>query len=98
MAPREDLSDPDLGIDQPPHMIDDPDYLLDLEMRPLLTAAKVKDHKMLQRIWKRTLAWDACHFYKLIEFYIKTKDNAGLTKFTQSLLNINHFYEPRVLQ
>ena len=55
-------------------MIDDAEFLLELEMRPLLTTAKVKDHKMLQRIWKRTLAWDACHFYKVLQYYIKTKD------------------------
>ena len=97
MAPREDLSDPDLALDQPPHIIDDAEFLLELEMRPLLTTAKIKDHKMLQRIWKKTLAWDACHFYKVLQYYIKAKDQSGMSRFISSIINIDHFYEPKIL-
>ena len=97
--PRADLSDVDLGPEDAPHMIDDVNFLLEMEIRPLRACIIKKDYEVLKKIWKRLPAWDSCHLYKLIELFIKRKDDKGLAKLTSPRDHfVTHFYEPTVLQ
>ncbi len=81
--PRADLSDPELALDQAPSHIDDCEYLLELEMRPLFSCAVNKDYNLLSQIWRRPSAWDQCHFLKLVTFMAEREDWDGLNKFLQ---------------
>ena len=99
IIPRADLSDPELLLDQAPTHIDDAQYLLDLEMRPLFSCAVNKDYEFLNKIWRLGPAWDSCHFFKIFEFMAERQDWDGLTQFLQAQAdNINHFYEPTTMQ
>ena len=79
--------------------MDGGDILLQLELRPLRVCALKKDHKMMQKLWRRLPVWDSCHFYSMVEFLIEQKDSAGLNKLLSPQDKfVNHFYEPRILQ
>ena len=98
VMPRADLTDPSLQADAAPHVIDDTAALLDLEIRPLRACIVAKDYKMMQRIWRRLLIWDQCHFYRLIEIFIARQDIKGINMLTSSINNfVTHFYEAPVL-
>lgn len=98
IIPRVDLSHMDLRPEDAPNMVDDVNYLLNLEMRPLQTCIIKKDYAILLKIWRRLQVWDSCHFYKIIETFIKRKDHRGLDKLLSPKNHfVNHFYEPRVL-
>lgn len=93
--PRADLSNEELQLDDAPHINEDINFLLEMEMRPLCTSIIKKDIHMMKTLWRRPLTWESCHFYKLIEFLIQRKYHKGL----ESLLSpknqfITHFYEP----
>ena len=99
IMPRADLSVPDLEPDQPPHLVDGVDYLLELEIRPLLACIIAKDYAMLLKLWRRLSAWESCHFYRLLEILFDRKDKLGLTKLlTPQNHFVNNFCEPAVLQ
>ena len=99
VIPRSDLSELDLQLDQSPHIVDGTDTLLELEMRPIRAILCKKDHKMLQRIWKKQPSWEPCHFYKLIELLIEQEDSSTFQRFIAGLsTSLTQFYEPSVLQ
>ena len=68
--PRCDLSDMDLGPEDAPNMVDDVNFLLDVEFRPLRACILNKNIEVLKKIWRKPQVWDACHFYKVIELLI----------------------------
>ena len=94
--PRADICQEDLEPEQAPHIIDDVDFLLELEIRPLRACVIKKDYEVLTKLWRRAPSWDSCHFYKVVEMFIMRKDHKGLEKFTSHFVNL--FYEPSVLQ
>lgn len=97
--PRADLCEEALDPEDAPHMIGDVELLLELEIRPLRACIIKKDYEVLTKLWRRLPAWDSCHFYKIIEHFIKRKDHRGLDKFTSPKNHfVNFFYEPSVLQ
>lgn len=97
-VPRADISEEGLEPEQSPHIIGDVDLMLALEIRPLTACVIKKDYEVLAKLWRRLPSWDSCHFYKIIELFIKRKDHRGLEKFTSPKNHFaNHFYEPSVL-
>ena len=97
--PRADLCEEALEPEDAPNMIGDVALLLELEIRPLRACIIKKDYEVLNKLWRRALTWDSCHFYKIIEHFIKRKDHRGLEKFMSPKNHyINFFYEPHVLQ
>ena len=97
--PRADLCEEALEPEDAPNMIGDVALLLELEIRPLRACIIKKDYEVLNKLWRRALTWDSCHFYKVIEHFIKRKDHRGLEKFMSPKNHyINFFYEPHVLQ
>ena len=97
--PRADLYGEELSPEDAPNVIDDVNFLLDLEIRPLKTCIIKKDYELLTKLWRKLPAWDSCHFYKLIELLIERKDDKGLGKLTTPKNHfINHFYEPSILR
>lgn len=58
-----------------------------------------KDYKMMRRVWRKQFAWDACHFYRLIDILFARQDMEGLSELTSHInYFITHFYEPTVLK
>lgn len=97
--PRADLYGEELSPEDAPNMIDDVNFLLELETRPLRTSIVNKDLEVLPKLWRRLPAWDQCHYYNVIETLIKRKDDKALAKLsTPSSPFISHFYEPNVLR
>lgn len=97
--PRADICEEGLEPEQAPHVIGDTDFLLELELRPLKASMIKKDYEVLTKLWRRGPSWDSCHFYKIIELFIKRKDHRGLDKFISPKNHyVNNFYEPSVLQ
>ena len=75
---RADLSNPDLKLDEPPHIVDSVEDLLDLEVKLLRIAIVQNDHKMLNKLWRQPMAWESCHFFRVIELLVKQKFLKGL--------------------
>ena len=99
IMPRADLIDMELGPEDAPNMVDDVKFLLDIEIRPLRTLIIKKDYEALKKVWRRLPAWDACHFYKMIELFIQRKDHRTLEKLlTPKNHFVTHFYEPSALE
>ena len=96
---RIDVGNPDLELDQSPNMVEDADVLLDLEVRPLRAAIIAQDYPMLNVLWRRSLTWEPCHFYRIIELLLQRNDTTGLDRLLSPQNHfINQFYDPKVLQ
>lgn len=62
---------------------------------PLSICILKKDYKMLNKLWRQTNTWDACHFYRIIELFNEHKDEIGLRKFLYPVDKyITPFFEP----
>lgn len=99
IMPRADLSNMDLEPEDAPNMVDDVEFLLDFEIRPLRACIIKKDFATLAKLWRRPLVWDSCHFYKMIELFIQRKDHRSLDKLLSPKNHyVSHFYEPSALE
>lgn len=86
---RADFSNPELKLDESPHIVDSVEDLLDLEIKPLRLAIVLNEHRTLNRLWRTPMAWESCHFLRVIELLLKHKFQKGL----DTLISVNNSYE-----
>ena len=93
------MSDCEQWYEVAPNMINDVEELLEYEMLPLRICIIHKDNKMLNKIWRLHMAWDACHFYRMVELLNEHQDEDSLKKvLTPTDKYVTHFFEPEILQ